>query len=323
LTMNWLEVTVVVDAEAAEAVAEVLARYAPNSVALEQRAREIASGPEWSADGPLEPIVYVRAYLPIDAESESKRKQIDEALWHLRHIAPLPDPTFREIQPSDWEHAWKEHYHVLRVGSRFVIKPSWREHAAQAGDLIIELDPGMAFGTGLHPTTQMCLRALETHLPPGAQVLDLGAGSGILAIAAARLGAASVLALDIDPVAVEAARENVQRNRVADIVRVETGSLNVVRAESQSIDVAVVNILAKVIIQLCDEGLTETVVPGGRFIFAGLIESQESEVYEAVTRAGLTVSDRMQDKDWVGLVCQRESSFTRSPGQPDRRGSGR
>src|SRR3989304_833893 len=245
--MNWLEITVIVDEEVAEAASEVLSRYAPNAVALEQRALDIAPGPGWSADRPLEPIVYVRAYLPVDDEIEAKRKQVEEALWHLRQIVPMPDPTFREIQPSDWENAWKEHYHVLRVGSRFVIKPAWREHAAQPGEVVIELDPGMAFGTGLHPTTQMCLQAIETHVPPGARVIDLGTGSGILAIAAGKIGAASVLAVDVDPVAVEAARENARRNGVEDRVQVEAGSLAEVKARKQVCDFALVNILAKVI----------------------------------------------------------------------------
>jgi len=315
--MNWLEITMIVDAEAAEAVAEVLSRYAPNAVAIEQLARDPSSfdlrsggsgrgiepGPEWSVDGPLEPTVSVRAYLPVDAEIEAKRQQIAEALWHLRQIAPMPEPVFREVRPEDWENAWKEHYHVLRVGRRFVIKPSWREHEPRPGDVIIELDPGMAFGTGLHPTTQMCLQAIETHMPHGARVLDLGTGSGILAIAAAKLGAGSVLALDVDSAAVESARENVARNQVESVVRVESGSLDDIA--SGTFDFAVVNILAKIIIELCEDGLVEKINPGGVIIFAGLIDTQEGEVRETLNRVGLTIIDRFQDKDWLGLACRR------------------
>ena len=323
--MNWLEISIAVDEEAAEAVAEILSRYAPNAVALEQRARDIqdAPGSGWSPDGPLEPTIVVRAYLPIDAEIDAKRRQAAEALWHLRQIVPMPEPAFREIAPSDWENAWKEHYHVLRVGPRIVIKPSWREHVAEPGDVVIELDPGMAFGTGLHPTTQMCLSAIEARLPPalarcvrgsravcgglppGAHVLDLGTGSGILAIAAAKLGASSVLALDVDPIAVESARDNVRRNRLAEgVVRVEAGSLDTVKDHNLTFDLALVNILAKTIVQLCDEGLAETINPGGQIVCAGLIESQEEEVREALGRAGLEVIERFQDKDWVGLACR-------------------
>jgi ribosomal protein L11 methyltransferase len=327
--MNWLEITLAVDEEAAEAVSEVLSRYAPNGVAIEQRARDLSArsgrgdeaGFDWSPDGPLESTVVVRAYLPVDSEVEAKQRQIAEGLWHLRQIVPMPEPTLREVQPGDWENAWKEHYHVLRVGPRFVIRPSWREHAPQPGDVVIELDPGMAFGTGLHPTTQMCLQAIERHMPAGARVIDLGTGSGILAIAAARLGAASALALDVDPVAVEAARENARRNRVEHVVRIEAGSLAAAQAQP-AFDFALVNILAKTIVQLCEAGLAEIVRPGGVIVLAGLIESQESEVREALARAGLTVFDRIQDKDWVGLVCWRADDVTRSPEQPGRRGSG-
>ena len=303
--MNWLEITVMVDAETAEAVAETLSRYAPNAVAIEQLARDTRDAPglDWSPDGPLEPTVSVRAYLPVDAEIEAKRQQIAEALWHLRQIAPMPEPVFREVRPEDWENAWKEHYHALRVGRRFVIKPSWREHEPQPGDVIIELDPGMAFGTGLHPTTQMCLQAIETHMPHGARVLDLGTGSGILAIAAAKLGAESVLALDVDTVAIEAARENVARNQVESVVRVASGSLD--HIASSAFDFAVVNILAKIIIELCQAGLVEKIGPGGTVVFAGLIGTQEREVRETLERVGLTIVDRFQDKDWVGLMCCR------------------
>jgi ribosomal protein L11 methyltransferase len=308
--MDWLEITVVVDAEAAEAVAEVFARYAPDGVAIEQRARtDVPPDPDWSTDGPLEPTVSVRVYLPMDAEVESKRRQIGEALWHLRHIVPFPEPVFNVVKPDDWENAWKEHYHVLRVGERFVVKPSWREYAPQPGDVILELDPGMAFGTGLHPTTQMCLRAIERHMPAGARVLDLGTGSGILAIAAAKLGADAVLGLDVDSVAVEAARENVARNGADGRVRIETGSLEAIGA--QTFDFALVNILAKVIIELCEARLAEKISPGGVVAFAGLIDTQESDVRETLARVGLSLIERMQDKDWVGLVCRREASVTR------------
>lgn len=321
--MDWLEISLVVDAEAAEAVAEVMSRYVPNGVAIEQRARDIGSGPDWSPDGPLEPTAIVRGYLPLDAGVESKRQQIAQALWHLQRIYPMPDPAFREVRQAEWENAWKEHYHVLRIGRRFVIKPSWRDHTPQPGDIVIELDPGMAFGTGLHPTTQMCLQAIEAHMPAGARVIDLGTGSGILAIAAAKLGAASVLALDIDPVAVESARENVARNQVERVVRVESGSLDFVRAQPEPFHFALVNILAKIIVQLCEEGLEEMMRPGGRMVCAGLIDTQEEEVRDALERAGLVVIDRLQDKDWVGLVCRRESQIT-DPAQPSgQRESGR
>jgi len=329
--MDWLEIAVNCDPENAEAVADVLARYAPGGVAIQQNALDLTGG-EWRPDGPLEPVAAVHAYLAFEPGLDEKRRQVEEALWHLRQIAPIPEPQFRTVVEEEWANAWKEHFHVTRIGQRLVVKPSWREYTPQTDDIMLELDPGMAFGTGLHPTTQMCLVALEKHVRGGERVLDLGTGSGILAIAAVKLGAAACLATDIDPVAVEAARANVAANGVQDIVQVEQGSLAQIsnikfqiskdalrnsdlRFEVWNLkfDILLVNILAKIIVELCGQGLGEVVKPGGRAIFAGLIDTQETEVREALKRVGLVVIERTQEKDWVELVCQsladRQSMF--------------
>jgi ribosomal protein L11 methyltransferase len=314
--MEWLEITVKCSPEHAEAVADVLARYAPGGVAIQQNALDL-KGDEWRPDGPLEPVASVHAYLTVEPGLEDKRQQVEEALWHLRQIASLPEPQFRTVAEEEWANAWKENFHVTRIGERFVVKPSWREYTPKPDDLVIELDPGMAFGTGLHPTTQMCLLALEKHLRPGDRVLDLGTGSGILAIAAAKLGAAACLATDIDPVAVEAARANVAMNGVSDVVQVEQSSLaqisNLKSLISPSafeiwnmrFDILLVNILAKIIVELCGEGLGDAVRPGGLAVLAGLVDTQENEVREALARVGLDVIERTREKDWVGLVCQK------------------
>jgi len=169
---------------------------------------------------------------------------------------------------------------------------------------VIELDPGMAFGTGLHPTTRMCLQALEEHLEPGAKVLDLGTGSGILAIAAAKLGAGSVLALDNDPLAVKAARANVRANGVQNLVAVEHGSLD---QTTEEFELVLVNILARVIIELTNQGLVDRVRPTGQMIAAGIIEEQEAEVTVALREHGMEIVERRQEKDWVTLVGGRKS----------------
>ncbi len=301
---QWLEVCVTTDAELAEAVSEVMSRYAPNGVAIEQLALDINGADEGDATQ-LESMVAVRAYLLIDAEVETKKRQIEEGLWHLSQIKPIAAPTFRTVSESDWANAWKEHYHVAHLGDRFVIKPSWREYESQPHEIVIELDPGMAFGTGLHPTTQMCLAAIEKYLQPGMRVLDLGTGSGILAIGAAKLGAGSILAVDIDPLSVKVATENAIANGVDRIIEVRSGSLAEAASNNATYDLIVVNILAKIIIQLCEENLGRVVRSGGRAIFAGLIDTQEFGVREALDSQGLKVIDQLQDKDWVCLIAQK------------------
>jgi len=290
--MKWLQVSVQVDAEVSEAVADVLSRFAPGGVAIEVQGEN---------DTVNQRSVDVKAYLPVDPDTSRVQRLVEEALWHLGQISPIPAPVFSSVAEADWADAWKEHFHPLRVGRRIVIKPTWREFKAGPGDIIIELDPGMAFGTGLHPTTQMCLEVLEEKIQPGMRVLDLGTGSGILALAAAKLGADTVLALDSDPVAVATAQENARRNGVASQVTVAQGSL--VQA-TETYDLLVVNILAKVIMALAREGLGERVRPEGQWVAAGIIESQVLEVVTALEAAGLQVIERRQVSDWVTLIGQ-------------------
>jgi len=289
--MEWLEVTVDVEAEVAEAVAEVLSRYAKGGVAIE-------AGPEgWDA-GPI----FVKAYLPVDDELWTKKQKIEEGLWHLGQIGSVPEPSFRSVAEKDWEEAWKKRLKVLRVGDRIVIQPSWLDYDAGPADVVIRLDPGMAFGTGLHPTTQTCLRALEELVQQGMEVLDLGTGSGILAIAAAKLGAARVLAVDNDPQAVGVARRNVIDNDVRDQVRVEEGSLPEV---SGSYDLVVVNILTRVIVELIEEGLAGRLRSDAVLITAGITTESASEVATAFKRGGLELIERRQQDDWVSLLARR------------------
>ena len=280
-----------VDCELAEAVAEVLARFAPRGVVIE-------AGPE----GISAKQVAVYAYLPADEHLPRTRRQVEEAIWHLSQIAPIPDPEFTNVAEADWASEWKKQLQVLHIGQRIVIRPSWLPYTARKGEVIIELDPGMAFGTGLHPTTQMCLISLERHTRPGMKLLDLGTGSGILAIAGARMGAHSVLALDTDPQAVDVARQNASLNGVASLVRVAQGSL--AQAEGPY-DLVLVNILAKVIIQMAGQGLDKLISPSGLLVIAGLIADQEDEVTSELSRAGLAVTSRQQIEDWVSIEMSR------------------
>jgi len=289
--MEWLEVSVEVGHEAAEAVTEAFSRYAHGGVVVE-------AGPEgWNA-GP----VIVRAYLPSDDELWSKRKGIQEALWHLGQIQPMPEPTFRPVAEEDWTEAWKKRLKVLRIGENIVIQPSWLDYQAGPQDVVIQLDPGMAFGTGLHPTTQLCLSALEAYVGPGMEVLDLGTGSGILAIAAAKLHAKLVLGLDHDKQAVRVARSNVAANNVQGTVSVRQGSLSDVRV---SYDLVVINILARVIVEMLQEGLAERIRPEGVLIASGIIVDSVPDVTAALEEGGLELVDQEQRGDWVSLVARK------------------
>lgn len=289
--MEWLEVSVEVDHETAEAVAEVLSRYAHRGVVIE-------GGPDgWHAD----PVV-VRGYLPVSDGLWAQKKRIEEGLWHLGQIRPISDPSFRSVAERDWAEAWKKRLKVLHVGERLVICPSWLDYDPKPDEIIIRLDPGMAFGTGLHPTTQSCLRALESLVRPGTTVLDLGTGSGILAIAAAKLGAESVLALDSERQAVAVARGNLSENDVDECVRVRHGSLADV---SGSYDLVAVNILARVIMEMVEEGLSERLRPSGVIIAAGITVDQVSDVIGVFERSDLELVDRRQEGDWVNLVAKR------------------
>lgn len=288
---EWLEVSVEVDHETAEAVAEVISRYAHGGVVVE-------GGPDGWDTAP----VVVRGYLPTDDDLWSRKKKIEEGLWHLGQIRRIPEPSFRPIAEKDWADAWKKRLKVLHIGDHIVIRPSWLDYKPKSGEVVIDLDPGMAFGTGLHPTTQLCLCALETHLRPGLAVLDLGTGSGILAIAAAKLGAERVLALDNSRQAVNVARGNVIDNAVDDYVRVRQGSLS---DASGCYDLVLVNILARVIVEMADAGLSEKLRPGGVLITAGITVDQVSQVVAALERGGLSLIDRRQRDDWVSLLAQR------------------
>lgn len=309
--MRWIEVSLETDGEAAEAIAEVLARYGHQGVAIEQAGFYIET---WEDEVPPPERLIVRAYFPDDERAPALKGQLDEALFQLGRLYPMPMPRYRFVDEQDWAEAWKVNYHPLRLGRHIFIRPSWVSEAdapAQPGDVVIALDPGMAFGTGTHPSTQLVLEAAEDLLEalPGASVLDLGCGSGILAIAAAKLGAAGVCALDTDPMAVRITGENAQLNGVGERIETELGSLdllvNTPSGAPRAFDVALVNILAKVIIAMCGQGLGEVVKPGGVAVFGGIILEQADDVESALRAAGLTPYRRRLSGDWVVIEARR------------------
>ena len=299
--MNWIEVSIEVDGEAAEAVADVLQRYGHQGVAIEQAAFPIEVWPE---EIPPADKLIVRAYFPENDEADAAQQRLREALWHMSRLYPMPEPTFRTVDDEDWAEACKVHYHPLRLGKRLYIRPEWTHPTdMKPDDIVLVMDPGMAFGTGTHPTTQLCLIAIEDLLAdwPGIEVLDLGCGSGILGVAAIKLGARHVLAVDIDELAVKSTLENARYNDVEKSITAQQGSLETVRGSARHFDLLLANILARVIIDMCDEGLGDVVRAGGKAVFSGIILDQADEVEAALRRTGLEPTRRRTITDWVAI----------------------
>jgi ribosomal protein L11 methyltransferase len=302
---EWLELAVEVDAEAVEAVSEVFARHGYNEgVAVDQPFTQEADGDRLAVD--ITRPFTVRTFVSAGDVRPEALEEIRQALWYLgrlRHVGELRVTARRE---DEWADAWKEHYRPQRVGRRVVVRPPWYEYAPEGDDVVVVLDPGMAFGTGLHPSTRLSVLGLEAELQPGASVLDVGSGSGILAIGAALLGAGPVTAVDIEPVAVRATRENAERNGVADRIAVAEGSVGSGGPVTGTFDLVLANIIARVLIELSAE-LAAATAPGGTLVLAGIIEGREPEVRAAFDGLGLGLVRRAQEEDWVSLVYRRAS----------------
>jgi ribosomal protein L11 methyltransferase len=297
----WWEISLKVTEELAESVADVMARYSPGGVAIGYDTIE----PDPNGEGkPVGPVT-VRGYLPEDDGVLTRRRRLDEALWHLSQISPLPEPEWRTVIEKDWSLEWKKNYRPIRIGRRLQIVPSWIDPAPFAHDLILRLDPGMAFGTGMHPTTQLCMEALEDWITPGMDVIDLGCGSGILTIAAVRLGAGRVLSLDIDPQAVRVAQENASVNGVESSVEIRTGSLDDLLLERRTAPLVVANILAAVVREMLAAGLARTVQPHGKLVLSGILEEQSAAVEAALEAEGMQVGEKRLRRDWVALVAEK------------------
>jgi ribosomal protein L11 methyltransferase len=302
---GWIEIALQVDGEGAEAVAEVLRQYAYQGIAIEQKD---AGNPWDEEEGPPPGPLTVRGYIPADRHAQENQRRVEEAIYYLRRLYPkIPAPTFQRVEEEDWAEAWKQGYHPIRVGEHFLIRPAWIDVEPKPDDIVIEMDPGMAFGTGTHPTTQLCLQACELFARPGLTMLDLGTGSGILAIGAAKLGCDHVLARDTDEVAVRSAQENVQRNGVTNRVTVEQGSLDDLVDDARQFDLCVANLTAKIITRLAGQGIERLAKPGGTFVFSGLIDDQADEVSQVLQVAGLRPVAQHRLDDWTMLVMQRDA----------------
>ncbi|HEX8939117.1 MAG TPA: 50S ribosomal protein L11 methyltransferase [Candidatus Limnocylindrales bacterium] len=302
----WLELAVEADAEAVEAVSEILARVAPGGTSVEPGFELVEEGLAARVD-PARPAV-VRAYVPARDPAAAERAAADAsvALGHLQAfgLRPIGELRTRLVHEEDWASAWKSHFPVLRVGRRLVVRPTWRRHRAAPDEVVLALDPGMAFGTGLHPTTRLCLAGLERWADAGRladrTILDVGCGSGILGIAAAKLGSGRVLGIDPDPIAVEATAANARRNGLGRRIAVREGSLP---SGEPPFDLVVANLIASLLVRLARE-LRAELRSGGRLLASGIIRDREADVRAAFGAAGLAVSDRLAEGDWVALEAE-------------------
>jgi ribosomal protein L11 methyltransferase len=306
-TGAWLELSVEADVEAVEAVSEILGRAAPGGTSVEP-AFELTDEGLGARIDPTRPAI-VRAYLPArdPALLERTVAETAEALGHLQAfgLRPIGELRTRRVDEADWAEAWKAHFPVLRVGRRLVVRPTWRRHRRAPDDVVLALDPGMAFGTGLHPTTRLCLAAIEALADrgalPGARVLDVGCGSGILAIAALRLGAARALGLDTDPIAVEATVANARRNGLARRIEARSGSLP---SGEPVHDVVLANLIAGVLVSLAP-ALRDELRAGGTLLASGIFVDREAEVRAAFEAVALDVRGRSVEGEWVALEAVR------------------
>lgn len=311
--MKWLEFSVETVDEAVDAITNILHEAGASGVVIEDAAElskvrvdqfgEIyALNPD---DYPTDGVI-VKAYL---AESSYINETIEEIKLAITNLAEFDINVGKnivkivEVNEEDWATAWKQYYHPVKISERFTIVPSWEQYMPMSPDeLIIELDPGMAFGTGTHPTTVMCLQALEKYVAPENTVIDVGTGSGVLSIGAAMLGANSVHALDLDEVAVRSARENIALNKVQSIVEVFHG--NLLDTVKEPADVVVANILADIILTFTDEAFS-IVKPGGVYITSGIIGAKRDEVKVGLEASGFVVEEVMMMEDWVAIIARK------------------
>ena len=301
---EWLELMVEADREAIESVAELFGRYGYNEgVVIEEPFLQEPDGDNVRVD--LTKPVTIRTFIPAETASEETLDAIRSGLRNLNMIRPVGALQIDRRREEDWANVWREHYKPVKVGARTVVRPPWFEYEPVAGEIVVMLDPGMAFGNGTHHSTRLCLLGLEEEIAPGMTVYDAGTGSGILAIAAAKLGASKVDGVDIDAVSVRTARENVERNGVESTVDLRVGSVG----ENEpfwgaTYDLVLANIIARILVELND-GIVVFVRPGGILVLSGIIADRESQTRDVFEEHGLSLVRRRQEEDWVSLIYEK------------------
>lgn len=309
--MNWLEIKMVVmDRQAVDGISNMLTEMGTGGVMIEdpQLIADYANSGQWDAHEFSEELlnrkeIIIKSYLP---EDEFLLNKIEQIILEMNEIELRMNMgptriTYKPVQEEDWANAWKVYFKPERIGKKTVIKPTWEEYAPQPGELVIEIDPGMAFGTGNHATTALCIQLLEDYVQPGMQVLDVGTGSGILAIQAALLGAAQVQAMDFDTVAVAAAKENIALNQLTDKVSIAHSDL--LAAAQGKGELLIANIVADIIIRLTPDTLGYLQGPK-LFISSGIIDIRKDDVIAALTQNGFSIVEVREKDGWVAIVAQ-------------------
>ena len=297
--LTWIELSVDSPREFVEPLSSVFLKYGHGGVAIEDIIIDGEGNKNKSKKN-----VRIITYLPKDETLESRINQIDVAVKLMSGLGDVSHLVQSEVDGDYWVEAWKEHFTTLHIGSNLVVHPTWREYIPKLGETIIKLDPGMAFGTGHHPTTEMCMILLEKLVCQDTKVLDIGCGSAVLSITASKLGAETVLGLDIDSVAVRVGKENVVDNKVDDSVSIQHGTLPLSNSSVVMYDVVVANISDTVILDLSSE-IQKVIINGGHLIVSGLLLERYERVQSRLMSKGFEVNEMLVDGDWVALhLCK-------------------
>jgi ribosomal protein L11 methyltransferase len=313
--MKWSEISIHTTNEAIEPISNILHEAGASGVVIEDpleltKEREDQFGEiyQLNPDDYPEEGVIIKAYLPVNSFLGETVEAIKESINNLIIFnidLGVNKVTISEVHEEEWATAWKKYYHPVKISERFTIVPTWEEYSpVNSDELIIELDPGMAFGTGTHPTTVMCIQALERTVKAGDHVIDVGTGSGVLSIAAAMLGAGEIRAYDLDEVAVRSARLNIKLNKVSEVVTVAQNNL-LDGVLDLSADVVVANILAEVILRFTED-VARVVKPNGYFIASGIIQPKKDQVKEALIQVGFDIEESILMEDWVALIAKKK-----------------
>ena len=299
--MKWLELCVDVPPEFVEPISHIFYKYGYGGVSIESPAE---FNPDEGEVAPVPETFSVRTYIPKDDSTDERRANIEIGVKLINHLHPIEPLKETEIKDEDWETNWKQYFHPIRVGRKLVICPTWQEHASLRDDVIIFLDPGMAFGTGHHPTTRMCMELLEDTIVGGEKIIDLGCGSGILSVTAVKLGALSSIGFEIENNASKVAKENCVLNGVDESVEVFNSTLPDYRYSEGDFDLALANISAKVIIELADH-LTKGLRSGGKLILSGVLENALEDVRDVFEPLGVVFEKVMTDSDWTAVLATK------------------